>query len=383
MKLQFGTEQQAGIHPGTAEKLDRLACRWIDTGFTTSVAYLAAHRGVIFAYGAKGLRVPGDPPELLQPDTIFPIASITKVLTGIAIFLLTEEGLVSPTRPVQEFIPEFKGDGKNQVLIHHLLTHTSGIRDEDLWNQIKPDFESTQIPEEYARLHPHLGKYFYMGCSAPLWKAPGEEMSYSGFGIGIAGEIVVRVSGMSLDAFFRERIFGPLAMKDSYLSVPDELDGRIIVYPENAIFKSLNGLDHRKNQSASGGAYSTAYDLALMGQMFLDKGMHNDRRFLSRASVDAMTRNQTKGIISHYGDKVFKESGWGLPFGLSLDKTDETGTLRSPQAFSHGGAGCTMLFIDPVYEVVATCMMVSMDFGDGILVRKFDNYLNTVIAGVL
>lgn len=379
MTLRFGTEREAGIYEGTAQKIETLAKRWIESGFTTSVAYLASHKGVVFAYGAEGTRTHGESAELLKPDTIFPIASITKILTGICIFILTEEGLLGPTRPVIEFIPEFTGEYKEQVLIHHLLTHTSGINNEDTWRFVQENKDSIEVPEGYA-----YDKDFYIGCKAPLWKAPGQEMSYCGFGFKLMGEIIKRISGMSLDRFFTERIFKPLGMKDSYLVVPDEVTDRVIQYPDNAIFKNNSKPESLKSQHAAGGAFSTAYDLAVLGQMMQNKGTYNGVRLLSRASVEAMTRNQTKGIMSQYEGRVFKESGWGLPFMLALDKTDETGTLRSPQAFSHTGAGCTMLFIDPVYDIVATCMMVSLDsFGDGTLDRKFDNYLNVVLSGVL
>lgn len=382
MNVTIGNEKQANINEGTKELIAKLVKSWTDGGYSPSITYAAARNGIVFANGGSGTL--GNNRGEIKPDTIFAIASITKLFVGTLIMQLAEEGLVAPTRAVCEFIPELQGDDKKSITIEHLLTHTSGIKDEDIWKISEEELELVELPEDYLHKYPNSDKRFFAACQKPLWKKPGEQMEYCNFGIRIAGEIVCRITGKDLDTNIKERITGPMGLKDTFMVVPESHEERIVFYPEADDKKSwFNSPESRKTQSASGGMFSTALDLVEFGQMFLNKGMYNGKRILSRLSVEAMTKNHTKGIHSEFFGHIFKESGWGLPFILSLDKLDESGSLRSPNSFYHSGAGCTMVLIDPDNGVVASICQCTKKNEELMDQRKFDYYFNVVFGGVL
>src|SRR5262249_30624337 len=154
-------------------------------------------------------------------------ASITKPITATAVMILVEDGLLGLNHPVSCYLPEFKGEGKNAVMVHHLLTHTSGLHNEDVTAYVKKHQGSVEIPPTEKTQHPAINEYLFLRYDAPLWKAPGLEMSYCSYGYVLLGEIVRRVSGTPLDNFARERIFAPLGMTDTFYTVPESVRHRI------------------------------------------------------------------------------------------------------------------------------------------------------------
>jgi CubicO group peptidase (beta-lactamase class C family) len=209
-------------------------------------------------------------------------------------------------------------------------------------------------------------------------------MSYCNYGFELLGEIVRRVSGKSLHSFFRERIFEPLRMKDTYMVVPESVWDRTVKPREDSIMKRMGSPEDLKRVGACSGVYSTAYDVAVFGQMFMNGGTYGGQRILSKLSVRAMTQNRTENIPSGWGSIRFPQSGWGLGFMISLSKKEETGTLRSPQTYSHTGYGCTYLAIDPVNEVVMTCFQLTRESSDldGALSRRFDIFSDVALAAI-
>ena len=133
---------------------------------------------------------------------------------------LVEDGVLGLNRPVREYLPELVGKGTEAVMVHHLMTHTSGFRDEDVAEHIArkrrvgeiPTPDQTSSPlEEFYRDWPFL-QQFAAANDAPLWKSPGAEMSYCQYGFSLLDEIVLRVAGRPLSEVAVERIFEPLAM---------------------------------------------------------------------------------------------------------------------------------------------------------------------------
>jgi CubicO group peptidase (beta-lactamase class C family) len=268
--------------------------------------------------------------------------------------LLVEDGLLGLQRPVSEYLPEFRGEGKQAVMVHHLFTHTAGLRDEDVNAHAakKRGIVASPPPEETQ--HPWINEYLFLRYDAPLWKPPGVEMSYCSYGYYLLGEIVRRVSGQALADFARARIFEPLGMQDTFYSVPDAVRARIVRRPLDApwaatVPSGAPGLGTRENQElprASGGVYSTAMDMAIFGQMFLKRGSYGEVRILSPAAVAEMTRNQIPGIGAHHAGEFFPEASWGFGWDIhGHKKALQGGSLHSPQAFGHHGAGGVGLWV--------------------------------------
>src|SRR5712691_11563142 len=367
MQLQPGEPEEVGMSAQRVRHVGQLAAGWVAQGITSALVILVARRGVVVLHEAFGRLTPDDDAPPVQRDTIYPVASLTKPITATAAMLLVEDGLLGLQRPVAEYLPEFSGEGKQAVMVHHLLTHTSGLRDEDVDAYAAKKRGVVTIPPPEEMQHPWINEYLFLRYDAPLWKPPGVEMSYCNYGYDLLGEIVRRVSGQALADFARARIFEPLRMQDTFYIVPDAVRARIVRRPLDAPFAAagaagMPGLATRENQElplGSGGVYSTAMDMAIFGQMFLNRGSYGEMRILSPAAVAEMTRNQIPGISAQHGGEFFPEASWGLGWSIHGNKRAlQGGSLHSPQAFDHGGTGGVYFWVDPVYEIVGVYFSV-------------------------
>jgi serine-type D-Ala-D-Ala carboxypeptidase len=371
-KLRYGTPEEAGMLPDRIERVKQLAEGWVAEGHTPSLVILAARKGIIFLHEAYGRLRPEDDSPPLQIDSVFPIASLTKPVTATAVMTLVEDGLLGLNRPVVDYIPEICGEGTEEILVHHLLTHTSGYNDEALTAfMIERRGKWSKFPSCPQNQHPLIHELLYRQYPAPLWKSPGVEMSYCGHNYLLLSEIVRRVSGCSLTDFAAEKIFQPLGMNDTYYIVPESIDPRIVKRPANApgaqrISRFNEGFNSRQMQETpygEGGLFSIAMDMAVFGQMFLNGGGYGDKRVLSRPTVSEMTRNQIPGIGLDWFGTYRPEASWGYGWIVASDTKWKyhLGSLHSPKLFGHGGAGGAGLLIDPVHEIVLVYFSVVLE----------------------
>jgi CubicO group peptidase (beta-lactamase class C family) len=348
------------------EQIDRardLCAGWVKSGHTPAIVALAARRGVIVLHEAFGMLRPEDDSPPVQLDTIWPVMSITKPMTATIVLCLVEDGLLGLNRPVRDYIPEVTGEGTEDVLVHHLLTHTAGYDDFTFLAANADVFADIDrmTPDELRRTITALI------FDSPLDKAPGEAMNYSATGFFLLGEIVERVSGRSLEELMQERLFDPLGMKDSSLVLPEALRDRVVKRPPHLPWAQpmgpVPGIDSRINEtspSAQGGVFSTARDVAVFGQTFLNGGTYESARILSRPAVTEMTRNQIQDIpvegmgISH--SEASYGYGWFIRSNEKWKYWD--GSLQSLGEFHHQGAGGSLLWVDPPKEIVGVYLSV-------------------------
>lgn len=346
MELRTGLPEEAGMSPERVDRIHQLAASMVEDHITPAEVYLVARKGMIVAHRSYGKLTPHDDSIELPIDALFPICSITKTITAACIMILVEQGSIGLNRPVCDYLPGFAGSGKEGVRVHHLLTHTSGLNGDEMTAK------------------------------------PGEKMSYSGYGYDVLGEIIQRISNLSYTDFAKEHVFDPLGMKDSFFNVPQSERHRIVKRsPEDPCAEWLETEEFRNSASPSGGMYSTAYDLAIFGQMFLNKGVYGGRRILSPLSVMEMTKNQIPGISSEYRDEVFPEAYWGYGWAINGDKRDG-GDLFSPQAYSHWGAGGPFIAVDPAYDIVTVYFNVERDLQKPFKNMYADYFNNTVLAAI-
>lgn len=252
-------------------------------------------------------------------DAVFLLASLTKPMTATAVMVLVDRGQVHLSDPVQRFIPEFKGDGRERVLVRHLLTHTSGLPD--------------MLPENVAlrKRHAPLSDFVAATCRTPLPFAPGTEWRYQSMGILLASEIARRVTRQPFPVFLSECVFQPLAMKQTSLG----LGGRAISQTMQCQVTEVTDYDWnssywRNLASPWGGAHSTARDVAKLLAYFA----HPDQRVLKPKTAEAMITDQTAGLSKHWG------LGWMLNNG-------NLGSGCSPATFGHEGSTGTLCWHDP------------------------------------
>ncbi len=348
------------------ERIDRardLCAEWVKSGHTPAIVALVARRGVICLHEAFGkLRPETDSPPV-QLDTIWPIMSITKPMVSTLVLQLVEDGLLGLNRPVRDYLPEVKGKGTEEMLVHHLLTFTAG-------------YDEFDFIVSLVTLGPDLG----MGLSgeavwdevmrrlyeAPLARPPGQEMEYLFLSYEILKKILERVSGRSFPDLIQERLFTPLGMNDSYAVVPESVSPRVVKRPAEAPWNSQMGpllpIDSRENEERPDLVFSTARDVATFGQMVLNGGTYGGARILSRPAVTEMTRNQTPGIPVKMGPSIRREASYGYGWFVRTNEkwTYWDGSLQSHGEFHHQGAGSVLPWVDPRDEIVGCYFNVDL-----------------------
>jgi len=285
------------------------------------------HRGVIY-HNAFGNRAVIPSVERMTEDTIFDAASLTKVVACTpAVMLLIERGLVNLDAPVETYIPEFTGDGRETVTIRHLMTHTSGLR---------PDIETRS---DWHGQEAAIRK----ACEEKLQAPPGTVFRYSDINYFLLGEIVQRVSRQPLEQFVAREIYQPLKMKDSgYL--PSTNKTARIAPTEVVGGKPYRGVVHDPTARHMGGVaghaglFFTAGDLARYARMLLNGGSLDGVRVFKPETVRLMTSVQTPDSIS-----VRRGLGWDIDSGYSGPRGD-TFPIGS---YGHTGWTGTSLWIDP------------------------------------
>jgi uncharacterized protein YbbC (DUF1343 family)/CubicO group peptidase (beta-lactamase class C family) len=306
---------------------------------------LVGRQGRMIWQKSYGSRTVDPAREPMTPETIFDLASLTKVVaTATSIMILVERGKVRLNDPVSVYIPELKGEGRDNITIEQLLIHRSGYA---------PDFDLRERWTGYDEAIKRLIK-------EPLRNPPGTRFVYSDIGFITLGEVVKRVSGMPLDQFAKQNIFQPLHMNDTFFRPAATLRARIAPTEKRRGQLSYLG-DTPANIGAEGdvwlrgqvhdptsyrmngvaghaGLFSTAKDLAIYCQMILNNGKYGGVRVLSALSVAEMTRPR---LVSSTG--ATRGLGWDINSSFSSNR----GELFPLGSFGHTGFTGTSIWIDP------------------------------------
>ncbi|MBC7946868.1 MAG: serine hydrolase [Chitinophagaceae bacterium] len=369
------TPELAKVSTERLKKLDVALEEWVKKGWMHGGTVMIIRDGKTVYHKAVGYynleaRTP------LQKDAIFRIASQTKAVTSVAIMMLFEEGKLLINDPVSKYIPSFKKQSvlekfnaadttyttvpaNREITIKDLLTHTSGIGYAQIGSR-----EANSI---YAKSNitvgigvqdeTLLGAMTRLG-TLPLMHQPGQKWTY-GLNTDLLGCLVEVISGVSLDEFFRTKIFEPLGMKDTYFLVPASKANRMIgVYSEDgngqlvpATKRMLNSpvdasYPFVKSTYYSGGAglSSTILDYGIFLQTLLNGGEYNGKRILSRNTVRMMTMNQIGDL------NMWNEDKFGLGFNIVSEKNGNIPAQAG--TYSWGGAFSTSYWVDPKEKLV-------------------------------
>ncbi len=338
---------------------------------------LVARKGSVVWRKAYGARAVEPAREAMTADTIFDVASLTKVVaTATSIMILVERGKLRLSDPLSNYIPEIKGEGRERITIELLLTHRAGYA---------PDFDLKDRWTGYGEAIKRL-------VSEPLRNPPGARFVYSDINYIALGEVVQRVSGLRLDEFARRNIFVPLGMRDTGFrplmpsrsptirkgsfqaasrALPDgrasaNANLRARIAPTEKRRGQLSYLGDKPQESEAdadtwlrgevhdptsyrmggvaghAGLFSTADDLAIYCQMILDGGQYRGIRILSPLTVAEMTR-----------PRLVSEPGWtrGLGWDINTSFSTNRGDLFPLGSFGHTGFTGTSLWIDPASKM--------------------------------
>ena len=316
---------RAADWPG-AEPLDRAINEAIQEGLTPGAVVWIESRGRRLHFDSYGARSVVPSREAMTPDTIFDCASLTKVMaTAPSVMMLVEEGKLRLNDPIRTYLPAFKD--RSRITVLQLLTHYSGLR---------PTLDQEAVWSGYET-----------GLALALQEAPvaepGSKFIYSDINYILLAEIVRRASGVPVDQFARERIFGPLGMHDTMYQPPETLRERIAPTERLEDGTVLRGVVHdpttRKMGGVSGhaGLFSTAADIARFARMMAAGGELDGMRILSPLSVLRMRTPQNPA------GKAARGIGWDIDTPYSSPRGDLFGTA----SYGHTGFTGPSLWIDP------------------------------------
>ena len=347
--LPLADSAASGLLASRLQYIDEAVKESIKAGELPGAVVLAARHGKIVYFKAFGNRVAGTASEPMTTDTIFDIASLTKVVaTTPAIMQLAEKGKLRFGDKVKRYLPAFTGGGKENITVRQLLTHYSGLR---------PDFD---LSREWSG---------YRAAMEELWKEktvtePGTAFAYSDLNFIALGEIVHAVTGQTLDVYSREHIFAPLGMRETCFLPPAAWVPRIAPteYRKNTLGylkgqatnpasgKMLRGEVHDPTAGRMGGVaghaglFSDAGNLAIYAQTLLNQGIAPGKkesaggeRILSAAAVSAMTRPQSPPAATQ-----IRGYGWDIDSSYSSPRGD----LFSG-GYGHTGFSGTSMWIHP------------------------------------
>ena len=362
--LASAAPAQVGLSTAPLAEIDSLMESYVSDGKLAGIVMLIARDGRVAHAGVYGqMEIESGKP--MRRDALFRIYSMTKPITGVALMTLYDEGRFQLDDPVSKYLRGFEkvkvfagGEGDEikvvdlmrPVTIRDLMCHTAGLA-YGLFPATPVDkmYTEAKLLDRTKNLDSMLERLLKM----PLAYQPGERWMYS-IAVDVQGKLIETLSGKSLDEFFAERIFQPLAMDDTAFYVPaDKLDRLTVNYTKKD--GKLSPIDGSKTSqfatkpalfSGGGGLVSTADDYLRFTQMVLNRGQLEGVRILKPETVDLMTRNHLpeKLVPIGLGPLSLPNTGFGLDFAVHVktDKGDPAGSLGE---YGWGGAASTQFFV--------------------------------------
>lgn len=364
--------QVAGIRSDLLSNIAPIIEKSISAGDYPGAVILIGHKGKIIYRGAFGNRRISPNTAPMRFDTIFDIASLTKVVaTTPAIMQLVEQGKIDLDAPVARYWPEFSSHGKQYITIRELLTHTSGL-------PADVAIPSHKVNKQYA---------FEQICELQLHHQPGKEFLYSDVNFMVLAHLVEIISKENFDRYAQNHIFKPLRMTDTFFKPALKLRDRIAPTEyQNDTFRwgqvhdpiaySLGGV------SGNAGVFSSANDIGAYAQSLLDGGQlpalyqKDETHFLGPLAIAKMTTPQTPEAI-----KDTRGLGWDIDSRYS-----NRGVLFPVNSYGHTGWTGTSLWIDPVtqtYIVILTSRAHPAPAKNNQLVRDRRAIANILSASIV
>ncbi len=340
--------------------VDLLVQEQINDQAITGAVLVVGHGGKIVHQKAFGLRATSPRPEAMTLDTIFDLASLTKVVaTTPSVMRLIQYGQVRLDEPVAHYIPDFGMNGKDAVTVRQLLTHYSGLR---------PDID----------LNPYwVGRdaAFRLAHEEKLQAPQGSIFIYSDTNFIVLGEMVQRLSSMPLDQYAAVHIFQPLGMKHTRFLPPPEWKSKIAETFAPDRKQILRGVVHDPRADRMGGVaghagvFSTAGDLALYAQALISRKSILDGDIIEKMTTPQQPPNATE----------VRGLGWDIDSSFSSNR----GVLLPVGSFGHTGYTGTSIWIDPYTDTYVILLTNSVLPRQGPAIISLRSRVATAVAGVL
>ncbi len=323
------------------------------------VVVIGNHHGILYTTSRGRLNADLGSPQLNE-RTIFDVASLTKVIaTTPAVMRLLEAGAITLMDPISRWFPEFIGSGREEITILNLLTHTSGLDDIAL---------STDGPIRNA-----IQKLIDQS-----WKLPGNRFRYADINFILLGELVQRVSGLTLDQFCRQQLFEPLMLNDTMFTPPREM-GNTIAPTMEANHAMVSGTVQDYNARRLGGVaghaglFSSANDLARFSRLLLGGGIIDNRRIFSERVVSQMT-----APYFYSNGNVVRGLGWDIESPYSAPK----GINFSEMSYGHTGYSGSSIWIDPHRDLFVVLLTTRLNYRDTRRFKRLRSDISTLAVAL-
>jgi CubicO group peptidase (beta-lactamase class C family) len=387
--------ERVGVSRERVSRIHDVIERHMDAREISGAVTFVARKGRVINYEAHGL-MDLESKRPMAKDSIFRIWSMSKVVGGVGILMLMEEGKVRLNDLVSRFIPEFKNikitviqdapgnrtraaaggpqapavefytmPSVREVTIQDLLTHTSGLG--------SGPASSSQIRKIERKPGESLADYIPKLGATPLDFQPGSRWSYSAAaGFDTLAYVIQVASGMPTDQFLKQRIFDPLGMPDTFFSPSQDRWPRVAT----SYHRTPDGLQKVENPNRmvsttyfglGGGLMSTAQDYAQFAEMLVEGGQLNGKRLLSPKTVELMSSAFIPDTLPGRAPGI----GWGLSVQVVTNPI-AAGCRVSPGSFGWDGAYGTHFWVDPKEKVIGV-MMIQTDNSLRQLDRDFEN----------
>ncbi len=384
MIVQTANADSLGLIPNRIAYIPAfLREKYLDSGRLKGFQLLIGRGDDIAHFSSHGLAW-ADRDTPLADNQLFRIASMTKPVTSIAFMQLVERGKVALDDPVHRVLPEFKGLGVHEsgggdepfvtrktdapMRMIDLMRHTSGLT--------YGFQERTPVDAAYRerRLEKWFGRHDLDSFVAdlatlPLEFSPGDAWNYS-VSTDVLGAVIQRVSGQTLDAYFRDHILAPLGMDDTFFHVPEEKIDRLgdcwTWHPDEPVLfdrgEDSTWSKRPKLLSGGGGLISTSADYHRFCRMLLGKGRLGETRVVGRKTIELMTQNHLPDdrslhsmSVSLFSEAQLAGTGFGLGFAIN-DHPAKSMVPGSQGEFYWGGMYSTAFFVDPAEELTTVFM---------------------------
>lgn len=386
------------------EKIDSLLRQASDEGHIPGVVAIAAtgsellYRG---AFGSRSLSSDTAGNTAMTEDSVFWLASMTKAVTATAAMQLVEQGRLELDAPIGKVLPDlaqpqvlegFDADGtpklrpaRKAITLRHLLTHTAGFCYDMLNGDMIRYLDVSGTPVMRTGRNAAL--------KVPIVTEPGTRWEY-GINIDFVGKAVEAVSGLRLDAYFRDHVFVPLGISDTAFKIGDAQRARLVTVHKRGADGSLTPIAFELVQdpefhAGGGGLYGTAADYIKFTQMILNKGRSDGRQVLKPETVALMAQNhigelemtRTAAALPHVTNDFDMYPGivkkWGLSFMINTTETPEG---RSPGSLAWAGLANTYYWIDPSRDLTGVILMQVLPFADKTCLKVFSDFEREVYA---
>ncbi|ATG53487.1 serine hydrolase [Brachybacterium ginsengisoli] len=352
--LRDARPESVGLDPAVLDEIPGILRAGLDNDpprFSGASVLVASQAGIAYehadGYALRWQDATTELPEAeripARTDTIYDLASISKIFTATAVLQHVEKGLLGLDDRVADHLPRFAENGKGEVTVQHLLTHVGGL----------PAF--INLYSAFPDIPSRIDAVLTVAPKTP----PGTAYVYSDLGLITLGLIVEKLSGQRLDQYVHDHITAPLGMTETMYTPPAELKPRIAATEYVDYYGYLvHGHVHDENAHSLGGVaghagvFSTARDLAVLAQMFLGGGRYGDARILEAGTVQDM-----------FTDRIAEVTGVGgarRGLGPELSAWFYHAGLTSPYSGVHTGFTGTSLVIDPLTDTIVVMLTNSV-----------------------